>query len=196
MFLHTSFLSAGLASALLLSNVYAQQPDASGITWFNLTDPSLLLTQQPVSRIPSPEISAFGISYDSHSSEHVTDYNFLITALQTMENIYDTSPNFSQAITNYAWVTYDPTVSLNISAVGRGLEEGLPITFTNGAMVLFLRWLAQISHEQGTWRWVEFSCFFYWQQGPERQVQNFLVAEGNFTAFRGYNAVPGDVATA
>lgn len=108
-------------------------------------------------------VSSFGISFVERSEDLVSERDFLVTALQVLQHIYDTRDNRSEIVTNWVWDLDPPSSTpLNISAVGRGLEEGLPITFTNSAMVLFVRWLGQISRAH---KWEIFRCHYGWREG-------------------------------
>ncbi|KAL9059081.1 MAG: hypothetical protein Q9206_001642 [Seirophora lacunosa] len=124
-----------------------------------------------------PGVWSFGISFLERSAEIITDRDFLVTALEVEENIYYEHNNFSELVTNYTWdiSSYSPLV---ISAVERGREEGLPITFNYGALVRFVRWLGQVSKAH---KWQRFRCYFGWVE--EGKPKEFLVGEGNFTAF-------------
>ena len=73
-------------------------------------------------------------------------------------------------------------MGLNISAVGRELEEGLPITFTNSAMVLFVRWLAQV-YGRRPFHWCRFRCHFIWSELGGGELKDWVVAEGSFGPF-------------
>ena len=131
-----------------------------------------------------PSIRGFGTTIKEHSKELVSDRSYIMSALILVEHIYDTNSNYTEPVQNYELqhrVQYPWFAQFNISAVGRGKEEGLPITFNNGAMVLFIRWLAQTSDRNRTYRWATFDCVFNWQQ-PGGEQQRFVVAEGNFTS--------------
>ena len=76
------------------------------------------------------------------------------------------------------------TSPINITAVGRGLEEGLPIAFTNRAMVQFIRNFAQ--SVRSPWAWVEFECSYSWDEPGKGRTRD-LVAKGKFTPLTGYS---------
>lgn len=119
-----------------------------------------------------------------HSEEFTSDRNWFNTALQVLENIYDTRPNGSELAAHYEWVLNPGgTVPINISAVERGLEEELPIAFTNRAMVRFIRFFAQSARTP--FAWVDFDCFYWWE-GPGEGRKKDMVAKGKFTPFTGY----------
>lgn len=121
---------------------------------------------------------AFGIAWGEHTEEKIKDHNFLVTALEIMENIYEEHSNYDELVSNYAWGSDFGTPPLNISAVGRGKDVGKPYTFNNGAMVLFIRWLGQTTPP---FRRITFRCYFTWLPGPGQVPQEFEVAEGIYT---------------
>ncbi|KAL8652058.1 MAG: hypothetical protein Q9210_002908 [Variospora velana] len=98
----------------------------------------------------SPEINGIGIGILEWSISLVPDRNFLVTTLHILNDIYDTRPNSTEVAPNYTYKTspddFTPNfTALNISAVGQGREVGLPITFDNGALALFVRFLGQMT---------------------------------------------------
>lgn len=127
------------------------------------------------------------------STELVPDRNFLVSTLQALYDIFDTRPNSSELATNYIYKTaldeFVPNFTVvNISAVGRAREVGLPITFDNGALALFMRFLGEMTPrpegpegEGKAYKWVRFVCFFSWmrENGTSEPV---TVAEGRFEA--------------
>ena len=146
-----------------------------------------------------PNVNAFGTRILSHSSELTTDYWFLLTLLSIEANIYDFYRNWSSTVDNYVFKRANPprpslSTPLNISAVGRGREPDIPITFNYGALVLMLRWLGQTSgsgHSKmvpRTWKWVEFACVFRWKEHAGGNSSDYTVAVGNFTPY-GYTNV-------
>ena len=151
------------------------------MTWSGAEAPSIATE---LSTHLDPSIRGFGTTIKEHSTELVSDREYIMSAVILVENIYDTNSNYTELVQNYERkqrVQLPWWAQFNISAVGRGKEEGLPITFNNGAMVLFIRWLAQTSNRNRTYRWATFDCIFKWQQA-DGEVQRFVVAEGNFTS--------------
>ena len=139
-----------------------------------------------------PNVTGFGTRILSHSSEVTTDYWFLLTLLSIEANIYDFYRNWSSTVENYVVKRASPTrppssTPLNISAVGRGREPDIPVTFNYGALVLMLRWLGQTSGSRRpdmvprTWKWVEFECVFWWREHAGGNSSVYTVAIGNFT---------------
>ncbi|KAL8935941.1 MAG: hypothetical protein Q9216_005184 [Gyalolechia sp. 2 TL-2023] len=130
----------------------------------------------------NPNITGIALSYEEHSEEFLPDQNYLVTGLYTLENIYHTHRNVSEVVTNYVYdytsEPYNSTV-LNISAVGRGREEGLPITFDYWWLVTFIRFFVEASRGV-TYKWLTFGCYFLWLQ-ESGDSENFPVASGNFT---------------
>ena len=151
------------------------------MTWSG-ADPPSMATE--LSTHLDPTIRGFGTKIKEHSKELVSDRSYIMSALSLVEHIYDTNSNYTELVKNYQrkpHVQFPRAASFNISAVGRGQEEGIPVTFNNDAMVLFIRWLAQTSDRNRTYRWATFDCVFNWRQ-PDGELQRFVVAEGNFTS--------------
>ena len=140
----------------------------------------------------SPQITGIAIGSTEWSEHLVPNRNFLITGLQILEDIYNTRKNASELVMNYVYTSSPLDLSpnftaLNISAVGRGREAGLPITFDNAALVLFIRFLGQVTPRPSgplfvgrAYSWYKFQCQFSWERDGESE--SFVVAEGNFTA--------------
>lgn len=121
----------------------------------------------------------------THSEEHTSDRNWFNTALQVLENIYDTRPNGSEIAAHYQWLLKPGGTSpIDITAVGRGLDEELPIAFDNRALVRFIRLFAQSVSTPFTW--VEFECFYSWNKAGMGRTKE-MVAKGKFTPFTGYS---------
>ncbi|KAL9018872.1 MAG: hypothetical protein Q9185_003843 [Variospora sp. 1 TL-2023] len=147
---------------------------------------------EPSSRI-SPEITGIALGYPETSIELVPDRNFLVSNLQVLHDIYDTRPNSSELATSYIYKTvpdaFVPNFTVvDISAVGRGREVGLPITFDNGALALFMRFVGEVTPrpsgpegEGKAYKWVRFICQFSWRM-ENGTDESFTVAEGRFEA--------------
>ena len=164
------------------------------------SSPGELTMEFPVSSLPKTmrslpdEITMFGIRITNYSTianeshpdnrqpDYVSTYNFLMTCLEVAENIFHTLPNrgvgTQVAVDNYYWD--GPTVPINISAVGKGLDNRLPIAFTSHRLILFVRFLGQIGRP---FRWCNFECHFGWTKKGERRRRVDVVAEGRFEAF-------------
>ncbi|KAI4099235.1 MAG: hypothetical protein L6R37_006037 [Teloschistes peruensis] len=175
------------SATFVLPGLYPPNLDARGVHWLRFNDAPPFLENHTY---PGPQIEGIGVGTLSHSSERVTDYQFMLTALRTLEEFYYTHPynnNSAIPLLNYTGLFPAPYIALNVSAIGRGREAGLPITFTNAALVVFLRWLAQSSvmFGQGTWSWVEFDCQFSWRRRRGNESTSDFVARGNFTVFPG-----------
>lgn len=139
-----------------------------------------------------PEIDAIAISILEWSAELVPDRNFLVTGLQVLEDIYSKHRKYNEVATNYVYTTgpddFVPNFeALNVSAVGRGREAGLPITFDNGALALFVRFLGQgtprplgPAFDGQAYRWCRIRCEFSWQR--ENGSESYSIAEGVFKA--------------
>lgn len=126
--------------------------------------------------------SGFGIKLLQRSEEVISEHDFVVPLLQIVANIYENHNNGSELVTSYAWPNrpHNPGGGLTIRAIGRGLEEGLPITFNYSALVLFTRWLGQ---RYKPYKWTKFQCIYTWKEGEgEREI--FTVAEGNYTSYR------------
>lgn len=125
---------------------------------------------------PPHGIAYFGIT-PLNRSQDLTSYRvFLVPLIEVVEAIYRNRKNGSEPVTDYAWPNAD--TGLRIRAIGRGKEEGLPITFTNDAMVVFTRWLGQIYKP---YQWTHFQCNFGWL--VDGMIRGFAVAEGNYSSF-------------
>ncbi|KAI4130892.1 MAG: hypothetical protein LQ338_001489 [Usnochroma carphineum] len=157
---HTHLLFSSRVSSFQLAN--HQRPRTPKIYWSTL----------PHGLAGPLGYSSFGINFIERSEELVSDRAFFVTALEVMEDIYYNNPNRSEIVTSYTG-HYRPRIPppLNISAVGRGLEPGIPTTFTNAAMVRFVRWLGQISRAH---RWETFGCYIGWVEHVSWSVSGFL----------------------
>ncbi|KAL8901983.1 MAG: hypothetical protein Q9207_004926 [Kuettlingeria erythrocarpa] len=166
------------------------RPGATTTQWYNL---STIADTSPL-RL-SPAIVGIGLSTSEWSSQLVPDRNFRDTALFILGDIYNTRPNASEMLTAPYVYTIDqrPFISnitaMNISAVGRGREAGLPITFDNAALVMFMQFLGLMApgvdgpgSERRAYAWCKFQCQFAWKQEGEQVAHAWVVAEGNFTA--------------
>lgn len=148
---------------------------------------SIQSADRPLRSTPGP-VGYFGITWTNRSREVVSDRDFLLTAVEVVEDIYNNHGNASEVVTHYQGpaVLMNPN-ALDISAVGRGREPGLSITFNNAAMVLFTRWLVQVF---GSHRWYEFYCEF--GTVVEGKPVSFVVARGKYTALKlGIAKFPG-----
>ncbi len=140
----------------------------SGISW----------SDEPVpfaSAYPYP--SSFGIKLLERSEELVPDRDFTVPLIEVVENIYNNRNNGSELVREYAWP--NNAIGLRIGAIQGGLEEGLPITFTNRLMVRYSRWLGQVYKPH---KWTKFQCIYGWFINGK--IHNFVIAEGNFTSFK------------
>lgn len=125
---------------------------------------------------------AFGIAWGDHTQTRIKDHNFLVTALEIMENIYEEHSEYDELVSNYTWgADFGLPPPLNISAVDRGKEVGKPYTFSYGALVLFIRWLGQTTPP---FQRIAFKCYFTWLPGPGQVPQEFEVAEGVYTPWQ------------
>ncbi|KAL8989178.1 MAG: hypothetical protein Q9177_001879 [Variospora cf. flavescens] len=141
----------------------------------------------------SPEITGIAVGFPERSTELVPDRNLLVSTLLILHDIYDTRPNSSELATKYIYKTapddFVPNFTVvNISAVGRGREVGLPITFDNGALALFMRFLGEVTPrpsgpegEGKAYKRVSFIFYFSWRTENETS-ESFPVAEGRFEA--------------
>ncbi|KAL8851111.1 MAG: hypothetical protein Q9221_004007 [Calogaya cf. arnoldii] len=117
----------------------AEQP-YSGITWL---DASVLVASAnpfPGKLVRDP--SSFGIKLLERSEELMSEYNFTFSPIEVVEDIYNNHNNGSELVREYAWPNNNN--GLRIWAIQGGLEEGLPITFTNPLMVRYSRYSAQV----------------------------------------------------
>lgn len=159
--------------------------------WYNL---STIPDTSPL-RL-SPAIVGIGVSVSEWSTQLVPDRNFRDTALFILEDIYNTRPNASEIVTAPYVYTVDGRpffpilTALNISAVGRGREAGLPITFDNAALVMFTRFIGLFApgidgpgNDRRAYAWCRFQCQLAWKREGEAVAHAWVVAEGNFTAF-------------
>ncbi|KAL8703286.1 MAG: hypothetical protein Q9201_003527 [Fulgogasparrea decipioides] len=133
-----------------------------------------------------PNITSLALAVPSHSEEKTSEYNFLLTVITTLQAIYDENPNRSELVTRYIWPPPSPpssnAIAINISAVGRGREEGSPITFNYGALALCLRMIGECSSLSAAYRWLEFEFQIGWSQREGEATTAYAVARGNFTA--------------
>ncbi|KAL9014048.1 MAG: hypothetical protein Q9173_001298 [Seirophora scorigena] len=147
---------------------------AERVLWQRVSSPSA--RSDELSSSIGPEINGIGIGILESSAELVPDRKFLVTGLQVLEDIYSKHRNYDEVATNYVYTTgghdFVPNFeALNISVVGRGREAGLPITFDNGVLALFVRFLGQWTprppgpafNGQAN-RWCRIQCQFSWQQ--------------------------------
>ncbi|KAL8673546.1 MAG: hypothetical protein Q9168_002035 [Polycauliona sp. 1 TL-2023] len=133
-------------AAQLASLAHLQTIGNAGITWLNGTSDPGHLGGDP---------SSFGIKLLERSEEMVASHDFLVPLIETVENIYNNHNNGSELVRQYAWPNNE--IGLRIGAVQGGLEEGLPITFTNRLMVRYSRWLGQIYKP---YKWTKFQCVY------------------------------------
>ncbi|KAL8680740.1 MAG: hypothetical protein Q9186_003087 [Xanthomendoza sp. 1 TL-2023] len=188
MFIFSMFTLAAVTTIMSMNIVYAQlqpqQPIDRALRDLAARNPQAFWTKIPPSvHRPSAgsfgQITYFGITWTNRSKTSVSDRDFLLTGVEVLEDIYNNHANASEVVRHYQ----GPTVlmnppGLNIAAVGRGVEPGLPITFNNAAMVLFTRWLVQAFPP---YRWYEFNCE-YGVVVAGKPV-SFVVAKGQYTAF-------------
>lgn len=125
-----------------------------------------------VNNDPFVNPGGFGVTVLSRSEEVVSYREFLIPALQVLERIYGDCPDYSEVVDHYAWPNEEK--GLRVSAVGRGQEKGLPITFNNRAMAVCMRWMGQTLLP---YKWTYFQFVFRWKE------ERYIVAEGNFTIY-------------
>ncbi|KAL8819076.1 MAG: hypothetical protein Q9223_002412 [Gallowayella weberi] len=207
MFIFSLVTLAALATIPSLHTVCAQRqlhqsPDGA-LRLFTAGNPRTLWTKinPPAGKRPGGapgDISYFGITWTDRSKATVSDRDFLLTGVEVLEDIYyNRGKNASDVVIHYQ----GPTVlmnppALNISAIGRGVEPDLQITFDTTAMVLFTRWLVQAFQP---YKWYEFHCEY--GVVVEGKPVTFVVAKGTYTALNlgasGSSArVPPDAQTA
>ncbi|KAI4229658.1 MAG: hypothetical protein L6R36_000705 [Xanthoria steineri] len=182
------FLSLAFALCILALNphskhAYAQvQPNAAQLAklarFETIGDSGISWSDEPVPfASANPYPSSFGIKLLERSEELVPDRDFTVPLIEVVENIYNNRNNRSELVREYAWP--NDAIGLRIGAVQGGLEEGLPITFTNRLMVQYSRWLAQVYKP---YKWTKFQCIYGWFINGK--FHNFVIAEGNFTSFK------------
>ncbi|KAL8918426.1 MAG: hypothetical protein Q9208_007331 [Pyrenodesmia sp. 3 TL-2023] len=155
--------------------------------------PAKLSATRDTSRTIDPSITGISLGTIEWSPDTIPDRNLLVTTVLILEDIYNTRPNASEIVTTPYVYTSGPDdlspnfTALNISAVGRGREAGLPITFDNAALVMCMSFLGQVTprpRELGsdgrTYRWFRFQYGISWRWEGEDRYDD--VAEGNFTA--------------
>ncbi|KAI4099338.1 MAG: hypothetical protein LQ339_006013 [Xanthoria mediterranea] len=182
------FLSLAFALCILVLNphskhAYAQvQPNAAQLAklarFETIGDSGISWSDEPVPfESANPYPSSFGIKLLERSEEPVPDRDFTVPLIEVVENIYNNRNNRSELVREYAWPNNE--IGLRMGAVQGGLEEGLPITFTNRLMVQYSRWLAQVYKP---YKWTKFQCIYGWFINGK--IHHFVIAEGNFTSFK------------
>ena len=133
-----------------------------------------------------PSILYFAVQFLNTSSTLATWHDFMLTAVEIEEAIYNIAGNISsKPVANFKWL-YAPGVpgyplAINISAIGRGLEPGTPLTFTNSYLMLFTRWMVQVAYQPYANN--TFRCSFGLVPQSGQQAEDVPVAEGVFTPY-------------
>lgn len=117
--------------------------------------------------------------------------NFILGLLQIEEDAFfayygywtthqlgETVVNFTISRPEYAYIS-----TMNITAVGRGLDKDTILTYTYGQMTQTLRWMAQTIQP---YRRCKFEYLILWKDPPKIEPRLDAVAEGVYEPFINY----------
>ena len=135
-----------------------------------------------------PSIGYFGVRFIDTSTTFATWHDYMLTAVEIEEKIYYDYGNRSEdlaPVTNFRWLVYPPQfpfpLAYNISAIGRGLEPNTAVTLSYPRLVLFTRWMVQVSRHP--WTNNTFECSFGLRGPPGQPIENVPVATGWFAPY-------------
>ena len=135
------------------------------------------------------EFWGFGIRPLEVSEERVDSYKFTLFLLQQIEGaITFTHHAANEIVSNYtdpySVDTHGPS-SLNMTAIGRGLEAATNLAFNYALMIRALRWLAQAFPP---YKWIKFQFFVLLGGPPPIAYIPEFIAEGSYEPFINFDA--------
>ena len=144
--------------------------------------------QRPASSENEIYVGGFGVKILEHSDDMIDRIDFAIGLLQIEEDAFfafyshwktyqlgETVTNFTIKRPEYSYIS-----TINVTAVGRGLDKDTILTYTYAQMTQTLRWLAQVVQP---YRRCKFQYIILWKDPPKIEPRWEAVAEGVYEPF-------------